>query len=519
MFGNKRNLEYIRYIWPKGAERKREFKNIRYFHDSIKKEEEFYIDDQTWNDLDMDKIYSNIDRTLTSPGEDVFYHMLRKPANDIEELKNRDKIIDFFRQNKEAREEIQLQLYKLGRKRNNYTVHMLKEGLVEDNSKRWMYNLLGLVFPILTVITALFMGSRYLTLLVLIFIINSFIHSRERNNMNVDSILYLGSVIKAAKRISGSGYEEISCYTSKLKALYGQIQYIAKNSVSFGRAEGNDGLLDSLYIMFLAQERVYLKMSNKINQKSKELLDIYQLIGELDSLIGFSAYRECLEQFSKPNFIEGDAYLNIEKGVHPLIDEPVPNSILLSRKGIILTGTNMSGKSTFLRMVGINVLLAQSFYTCLCDKYEACYMKLMSSISPSDDVTSGKSFYLGEAEAMLRLINNAKDGKPILCLIDEIFRGTNPIERIAASAEILKYIINFNTIVIAATHDHEIARLVGQDYRCYYFSEKVNEAEGLTFDYKIKEGISPTRNAIKLLKFLGYPKDIIEGALSNIGDN
>ena len=99
----------------------------------------------------------------------------------------------------------------------------------------------------------------------------------------------------------------------------------------------------------------------------------------------------------------------------------------------------------------------------------------------------------------------------MFCPIDEIFRGTNPIERIAASAEILKYINERNSISIVSTHDRELIDILRDDYNFYYFSESVNN-NGLSFDYKLKEGMSTTRNAIKLLEFIGYDKDIVEKA-------
>jgi len=144
--------------------------------------------------------------------------------------------------------------------------------------------------------------------------------------------------------------------------------------------------------------------------------------------------------------------------------------------------------------------------------YKTSYFNIISSISPSDDITKGKSYYLAEAEAVLRIINSLNDKVSTLCIIDEIFRGTNPLERTSASLEILRYIINKNAIPVVATHDLEIAELVGDQYQCYYFSEDVDEENGLKFDYKMKKGISPTRNAIKLLKYLKYPSIITENA-------
>ena len=122
------------------------------------------------------------------------------------------------------------------------------------------------------------------------------------------------------------------------------------------------------------------------------------------------------------------------------------------------------------------------------------------------------SYYLGEAEALLRILNSLEGNITTFCMIDEIFRGTNPIERVASSTEIIKYIMNRNALALIATHDLELTEVDKDKYECYYFSELVDEKEGLKFDYLMKKGVSPTRNAIKLLKFIGYPEEIIEGA-------
>lgn len=158
------------------------------------------------------------------------------------------------------------------------------------------------------------------------------------------------------------------------------------------------------------------------------------------------------------------------------------------------------------------MLLAQTFDFVLAEKYEAPIFNIVSSISPNDDLSSGKSFYMAEAESILRIIKALDKDLPVFCPIDEIFRGTNPIERISASAEILTYINKKNSISIVATHDRELVDILKDNYEFYYFSESVDSKEGLSFDYKLKKGVSKTRNAIKLLDYIGYPKDIIKKA-------
>ena len=241
-------------------------------------------------------------------------------------------------------------------------------------------------------------------------------------------------------------------------------------------------------------------------------MELYFLVGKLESLISIAVYKHNLKTpYSKPSFVK-ELSLKIEEGIHPMLKEPIGNTINMKNKGMVLTGTNMSGKSTFLRMVGVNILLAQTFYFTLAKSYEACFFNIVTSISPKDDIESGKSYYMAEAEGILRIIKAMTKDVAVFCPIDEIFRGTNPIERISASAEILSYLSRGKTISIVATHDRELVDILKDSYDFYYFSEKIDKKKGLSFDYKIKEGISSTRNAIRLLEQIGYPKEIIEKA-------
>ena len=118
---------------------------------------------------------------------------------------------------------------------------------------------------------------------------------------------------------------------------------------------------------------------------------------------------------------------------HPLLPDAVPNSIVLAPPhGVIITGSNMSGKSTFLRTVGVTVVLAQTINTCLASQYEAPVFAVRTCIGRADNPASGKSYYLIEVESVLALVHAARERAPQLMLFDELFRGTNAVERIAA---------------------------------------------------------------------------------------
>ena len=326
------------------------------------------------------------------------------------------------------------------------------------------------------------------------------------------SCIYLRELINAGQILCNNKNDEVKSYTGKIKEVLNDLNTIDKSTYLLKLTNSFWGIIDMLSVPFFIQESIYYKISGKLIEKKDTILELYYLVGEIDALVSIAIYQSNNEgKYSKPKFIK-ETSLKIKDGIHPLLKNPVSNSIEISGKGVVLTGTNMSGKSTFLRMVSTNILFAQTFNFILGKEYEACFFNMVSSISPKDDIVNGKSYYLSEAESILRIIKASQKDIPVFCPIDEIFRGTNPIERIASSAEILRYLNKGNAICIVATHDREISDMLKENYDFYYFSEEVDSKSGLKFDYKLKRGVSKTRNAIKLLEYIGYPKEIIENS-------
>ncbi len=494
-----------------GEERKKKryINKIRTLFD-IYEEDDYTIDDQTWDDFNMDEIFIKLDRTYSSVGEAALYKMLRNPLHDKNELNKRYEFTETLRTNTDLRTKLQMVYYNLGYDKKNALLEMLTEELVENKSKYYIYTFLGKFLTISSALLAIIFQNPYMLLVTAFTIfINMFINDKERKNVKSQGLLYLRNIIIAAKEIRKIDYPEIKEYTDKISELLKDMKAIdnATKSIQFANAGG--GAFEILAMPFLLEESAYYKIASILKDKEDYILDLYELLGELESYIAVASYKEEMNgKYTKPKFTD-EININIVDGVHPLIKDAVPNSITFTKKGIVLTGTNMSGKSTFLRMIGLNMILAQTFNITLTKKYEACFFNIVSSISPSDDVTLGKSYYMAEAEALLRIIKALHKELPVFCPIDEIFRGTNPIERISSSAEILTYINKKKSISIVATHDRELTDILKDNYEFFYFSERVNK-EGLSFDYKLKKGVSKTRNAIKLLDHIGYPKEIIK---------
>lgn len=489
--------------------KKRNFKNIRNYFDMYDRDK-YTIDDQTWDDFNMDEVFAKVDRTNSSVGEAILYDMIRNPLNDKGKLNDRSNLIDNLISNEDTRSKLQLKFFRLGYDKKNTFLEMIQDSPKENKIKYYIYFVLGLVIPVTSLVLGLVLKEPKILLFLFCMIwLNLFINNSERNKVKSNGLIYLRNIINTAKGISRIKDKSIKIYVDKINDLLKDIKSIdnATGSIYFSNVAG--GAFNVVAMPFLLEETAFYRMTSLLKEKEDSILELYKVLGELEAYISIASYKKALEgKYTKPIFTD-EIMLKISEGVHPLVKDAVPNSIEFKKRGIVLTGTNMAGKSTFLRMIGINMVFAQCFNFTLTEKYEASFFNIVSSISPSDDVTEGKSYYMAEAESLLRIINSFKNELPVFCPIDEIFRGTNPIERVSASAEILKYINDQKSISIVATHDRELTDILKDNYEFYYFSEKVDN-KGLSFDYKIKKGVSKTRNAIKLLEHIGYPNEIIK---------
>ena len=209
--------------------------------------------------------------------------------------------------------------------------------------------------------------------------------------------------------------------------------------------------------------------------------------------------------------------MSVTEVFHPLIKEPVVNSITTS-KHVLITGSNASGKSTFLKTIAINALLSQTIYTSTSKEYNAPFYRIYSSMALRDDLNAQNSYYIVEIKSLKRILDavDKDDKRPVLCFVDEVLRGTNTVERIAASSEILKSLRYKNVLVFAATHDIELTYLLEKYYDHYHFQEEVTD-DDVKFNYRLFTGPAVTRNAIKLLGVIGYNKNIIDAAESQAG--
>ncbi len=197
---------------------------------------------------------------------------------------------------------------------------------------------------------------------------------------------------------------------------------------------------------------------------------------------------------------------------HPLIPQHqrVSNDVELRGRGRILlvTGSNMSGKSTFLRTFGINVCLAQAGAPVCAEWLEASWVRVYCCIRVDDSLEAGLSFFYAEVKRLKTVLDAAQDesAPPVLFLIDEIFKGTNNRERVIGSRAFIQALAASNGFGLVTTHDLELAELEKDTppLSNAHFQETV-AAKSLTFDYRLRPGPCPTTNALRIMALEGLP--------------
>lgn len=525
----KQALNRIRRIYGKVPEREYDpgdLENISHYF-RRKSGDSFVIDDITWNDLDMDHIYMLVNQTMSSPGEDVLYDMMRRPLFSQKEVDKREALIRFFSENPEKRTKLQVMISAVGKTRTGSlsdTILALESAPVISRAKHFLM----LAVLILCLAALPFAPLQAFFLFFLLGVVNITIYYAGNDRKLVEA--YLNCFTSLLRMLSVADQMETVDYPEVLE----QMQCIREGKKVFKSfrkkavllTSKNDGsgdplqiLLDYMRMFFHVDLLTYNSALAEVQKKSGQIMQLIDNIGELDAAISIASFREILSLQCRPQFEVyggGRAFIEVEDLYHPLIREAVANSIYAGR-GILVTGSNASGKSTFLKNMAINSILAQTILTCTCSSYRAPFLRVMTSMALRDDLSEGDSYFIVEIKSLKRILDAAQEQTPLLCIIDEVLRGTNTIERIAASSRILEVLAKEWVLPFAATHDIELSYILEEIYENYHFEEEVQE-KTVVFNYLLKTGRASTRNAIRLLDVLGYDKDIVREAKAAAAD-
>lgn len=498
-----------------------EFKEIKLWQQELGVTEgPHVIDDITWNDLDMDDVFARINSCCSFAGEQYLYKRLRNPWMNEQLCHAQENRINYLNEREDERRKLQMNLMRLGKRGSSYYIPSFLNNLTVFTVKNsFIYKGLLISLIVLALFSLLTQNIICVCLLGVNFMLNLCLYGLMKNKYetNIEVINSIRDVLVVVKHITNSNelhYEEefhdFSREYKKLKGLVKLLKFISGRYQNQITADFMGICASYIAGAFLLDFIVYNKAIKEIEKNKKELCHIIEKIGELDTNISIESFRRSILVWCRPKVIE-EKRIKYQRIYNPLLDTPVYNDICLD-KGCVITGSNASGKSTFIKAVAVNGILAQSINTCAAEYAEVPYGEIYTSMAVKDSLLEGESYFVREIKSLRRIIDTAKNGSLVTAVIDEILRGTNTDERLAASAAILNYIKEKNCIAIVASHDIELMDMLeGGDFDFYYFCESSKENE-IIFDYRIHPGIGRQTNAIRLLEVTDFPVRIVEEA-------
>jgi MutS domain V len=474
------------------------------------------VDDKSWSDLEFPKIFQIIDTTLTPVGRQYLFAQLRTYEFDTEELSRRYHLYQRLQSHQRLRENIQLALKPM---KVDSAAH-LADLFLGPEPERVPYH--GLVLPcMLLAIAAVPIAAAHLLpawLCAIPFFVNIFIALRidVKLKRSVEALLDCGRMLDVADRIARL-LPDVMAASAAQGASEARLRKRLKSQV-LGLAWLDDvrslpligGFIVIADALFLLKFAIYTFSIDRFVRSRAEWLPTFQLVGAADSAIAVANFLKQHPDHCRPRVV-ADQVIVIDKGYHALIREPVKNSVTLEHTSALVTGSNMTGKTTFIKMVAMNIVLGHTLGVCLADQAVLPRSPVRALIHGDQSIEEGKSRYFAEAEAIRGFIAEATSGECRIFILDEPYSGTNTVERIAVARAVLGA-IGASAQALVTTHDVELQHLLGENFQLFYFQEDPNVAT--FFDHKLHAGASTQRNAIRVLERLGYPADIITAALA-----
>lgn len=484
-----------------------------------KEHDEFQIDETTWEDLDMTRIFMLANHTGSYIGEGYLYYLLRTPAFREEELSRQETLVEYFTEHVEERERVQFLFWSTG-KSGRHSVFDAVYNLADVNPGSNVHHyVMGGIF--LASILSLFVNpmAGILLLIFAMFVTMKDYYDRKRPiERYIMSCQFLLKTLDMAEELDKLNLPVLAEYQDKIRQARKAFGRLKRNTffLMTGARMDSDPLaviimyINSCFHIDLIQFATVVK---EMKRHIGEFETLVEQMGKIEAAISIASFRACMGDWCLPQLqFRGDSFLEADQLYHPLIQDPVKNSIR-ARRGVLLTGSNASGKSTFLKTVAINAVLAQTLHTCLADSWQGSVFRVYSSMALRDDLESQESYYIVEIKSLKRIMDQigAQGQAGILCFVDEVLRGTNTVERIAASSQVLRYMTGPGVLCFAATHDIELTHILENYYDNYHFQEEVEDND-IHFDYRLYPGRATSRNAIKLLQIMGYSGQVVESA-------
>lgn len=476
---------------------------------------------QSCTDIDLEKLFIFLDRTTSRTGQQYLYDLLRSiPFSSP--LKEHADIREAFSGNPPLRKKVRKALSSLTQT-EAYTLPSLFQGECRTMRRGYVALLYVLRFlPLLFLLLLLFFqwGGAVVGLIAAL-TVNMAVHyvNKFRGVEYMTSVPQLFKLTKTARKLAA--LPELKSIAGDIPAALKVLQPLQRKFFFLHLETKIDSdvtalvwmLVELQHIFFLTEPLSFAQAMDILKDKKEEIEKVYSFVGLTDTLLSTAYLTEGLPYFCRLEYTVVEETFRASKLYHPLIPDCVGNDLSLRGKSMLLTGSNMSGKTTFIRTVMINALTAQTLDLCFAESFALRGpTEIHSSVMLTDNLSEGRSFYMEEVSQIKEMLERSRNGRYNFFMLDEIFKGTNTTERIAAAKAVLSYLVatGSNTVFVS-THDIELADLLAGTYELYNFSETI-ENDTLSFDYKLKPGKLTRRNAIRILELCRYPPEVIDQA-------
>lgn len=505
---------FEKYIESRAFIGRSEKLDIKRDYDIVMKAQElldfdFKVDSTTFYDLNLLDYIKRIDYSMSTMGASSLYVRAREARpilNDLDTLR-------YIREKEEETTSLMAKFLSFGEIKNKELFTLLKNGI----EAKFSFELYVKFYPLIAaLVLGLFFVSKisFLSGITLILATNAIITKDiSKKTQGASKMLtMLGKFSKLGMDVLKTDLELESI--ERLRDYKTLLKKINRKTGSFYNKVGldTDIFYELISTVTLHEAMLFLSIKDLVNENKENLCRLYFILGDIDNEIALSNLYYNLDLVCKADVADKTEDISIEgEELHnPIIylkdqEESVGNTFKFT-KDILLTGSNASGKSTFLRTIGINHLMAKTLGFVVAKKFKTTDTDIFTSIDIKDSIEEKTSYFMAEAKTIKKMIDNPGN----IYLLDEVFKGTNTIDRISAASSTLEY-LSKQGFVVAATHDIELTTILEKDFSNYHFEEVVTKDE-IKFDYKLKEGRAATRNAIRILEMYDYPEIITKKA-------
>lgn len=505
---------FEKYIESRAFIGRSEKLDIKRDYDIVMKAQElldfdFKVDSTTFYDLNLLDYIKRIDYSMSTMGASSLYARTREARPILKDLDT----LRYIRENQEETISLMAKFLSFGEIKNKELFTLLKNGI----EAKFSFELYVKFYPLIAaLVLGLFFVSKisFLSGITLILATNAIITKDiSKKTQGASKMLtMLGKFSKLGTDVLKTDLELESI--ERLRDYKTLLKKINRKTGSFYNKVGldTDIFYELISTVTLHEAMLFLSIKDLVNENKENLCKLYFILGDIDNEIALSNLYYNLDLVCKADVADKTEDISIEgEELHnPIIylkdkEESVGNTFKFT-KDILLTGSNASGKSTFLRTIGINHLMAKTLGFVVAKKFKTTDTDIFTSIDIKDSIEEKTSYFMAEAKTIKKMIDNPGN----IYLLDEVFKGTNTIDRISAASSTLDY-LSKQGFVVAATHDIELTNILEKDFCNYHFEEVVTKDE-IKFDYKLKEGRAATRNAIRILEMYDYPEIITKKA-------